>query len=451
MKRNIFWLAGCLMVLGACDESEYELQNLVPEEYHKILYVNHSGKQEMTLFDTDEDYTYTLSVIKAGSDPLQTASVNVGVMTQEQLDNEYSHPEAVNYRLLTEDSYSLTATTLDFTAEEHSKSVEILVNSTKVKALMENDPSAEWVLPLVVTSEKDSVNSEMNRLFLQITDVLVPSVGFVIPDELTVDEYQFGSFSDVVSKEIQLRLDTENRWEIACTLEADENYVTAYNEAHGTVFRMLPEGSYSFAETTMLAVGNTTLPLSVSVDGAMISSPGDYMLPVRIASVSMFEISETGGVYPVMIRVVGKELDRTGWTATANSEETTGEGANGGPAQLALDGNLGTYWHSIWQNGSGVRALPYEIVIDTKSVHAFTQFGMIQRGNGFTDTGSGEFYVSMDGVEWGTPVGTFTMQQNTEKQIFSVMATQGRYVKIKVLSSYRDNNCSFSEIYAYGN
>ena len=79
MKRNIIWLTGALVLLSACDESEYELQNLVPEEYHKILYVNHSGKQEMTLYDTDEDYTYTLSVIKAGSDHSQAANVYVGV------------------------------------------------------------------------------------------------------------------------------------------------------------------------------------------------------------------------------------------------------------------------------------------------------------------------------------------------------------------------------------
>ena len=62
--KNIFYCIGCLMMLAACDETKYNLENLVPEEYHKILYVNHSGKQEMTLYDTDEDYIYTLSDFK---------------------------------------------------------------------------------------------------------------------------------------------------------------------------------------------------------------------------------------------------------------------------------------------------------------------------------------------------------------------------------------------------
>ena len=39
MKVNYIGIA-CLAVLllTACDESKYELENLVPEEYHKVLY-----------------------------------------------------------------------------------------------------------------------------------------------------------------------------------------------------------------------------------------------------------------------------------------------------------------------------------------------------------------------------------------------------------------------------
>ena len=43
--KNTLLLAGSLLLLGACDESKYDLDSLVPEQYHKILYVNNSGKQ----------------------------------------------------------------------------------------------------------------------------------------------------------------------------------------------------------------------------------------------------------------------------------------------------------------------------------------------------------------------------------------------------------------------
>lgn len=43
-----------------------------------------------------------------------------------------------------------------------------------------------------------------------------------------------------------------------------------------------------------------------------------------------------------------ENLDHTGWTATAGSEEGSG---NDGPASWAIDGNTGTIWHSRWSNG----------------------------------------------------------------------------------------------------
>lgn len=447
MKRNIAWLAGCLLLFSACNNSKYDLENLVPEEYHKILYINNSGKQDMVLYDTNEDYTYTLSVIKAGSDPTQTAEVAINILTQEELDNKYSIPEAVNYKLLAEDSYSLEATKITFASEDHSKSVNISVNSTKVKELITSEPDTKWVLPLNISSPSDSINHEMNELFLQITDVIMPSIGFILPEEDDTEEHQYGSVP-LIDKEVDISLDTENKWAISCEIGTDESYIDTYNEANKAVFKMLPEGSYTIPESAELTEGTTSVKLKVSIDGTKIDGPGDYMLPIAIKTTSKFQLSEATNIYPVKVRIVGEELNRTGWTATANSEEATGEGSNG-KAQLALDGDLNTYWHSIWQNGSGVRALPYEIIIDTKTEHTFSQLGMIQRSVSFMDTKSGEIYISSDNSNW-EKVGTFTLKQNMEKQIFSVVSAKGRYVKIKITSSYRDQNCSLTEIYAFG-
>lgn len=45
MRKNTICLAGCLILLSACNNSKYDLENLVPQEYHKILYVNNSGNK----------------------------------------------------------------------------------------------------------------------------------------------------------------------------------------------------------------------------------------------------------------------------------------------------------------------------------------------------------------------------------------------------------------------
>ena len=63
--------------------------------------------------------------------------------------------------------------------------------------------------------------------------------------------------------------------------------------------------------------GTTETTLPVEVEGSQLQ-PGDYMLPIRINSASQFEISSTNAIYPMAIRIMGEQLDRTEWTAEAN-------------------------------------------------------------------------------------------------------------------------------------
>ena len=45
-----------------------------------------------------------------------------------------------------------------------------------------------------------------------------------------------------------------------------------------------------------------------------------------------------------------KKIDRTGWTASANSENSVNSNGDG-PASNMLDGDLNTMWHSNYQSG----------------------------------------------------------------------------------------------------
>lgn len=169
MKIKSFFLTGLLVLLSACGQSEYELEQLVPEEYHKILYVKDSGKQEITLYDTEDSSNYTFSIIKAGSDPTLTASANICVLTQDELDESYSQPEGVNYRVIDAAAYELETTYVDFASSECYKLVNVTLNPQKVKNDIQTDLTATWVLPLYISSVNDSIDSERNELLLQMT------------------------------------------------------------------------------------------------------------------------------------------------------------------------------------------------------------------------------------------------------------------------------------------
>lgn len=442
--RNTLLLAGGLFLLGACDDSKYELDSLVPEQYHKILYIKDSGKKLVTLYDTGEDYKYSFSVTKMGSDPSLTANAEVRVLTQEELDIKYSAPEAINYKLIGKDCYTIEGSQLDFSSTDRYKSVNVLLDPENIKTSIAANPDAVWVLPLLVTSENDSINDQKNELFLQITGVITPSFGFG-SSAVTVKEYSYGA---AISEKIALGLDTDNSWDIDCKFEVDDAYRVSYNTKNQTVFRTLPEGTYTLPEEMTLPSGKTTTELGVTIKADQLQ-PGDYMLPIRIQSVSLFEISSGRDVYPLTVRILGPQLVRTDWGIEANTQESGGEGAGNGIPVCAIDGNPGTYWHSSWQSGN--HALPHELVIDTKKTVTFTQFGMMQRqDNSYTDTGAGNFYVSDDKEEW-KKVGEFKMQKILTLQNFSLETpVQGRYFKIEITESNRGLNTSLSEIYAYG-
>lgn len=445
MKLNTLLLIGCLIGLGACTDSDYELSKIVPEEYHKILYVNNSGKQLLTLYDTGSDQQYTISIFKSGSDPTLTAHAAISVMPQDQIDEEYSIPEGVDYSLIGEECYSLETTEVNFGSSDRYKLINVFFKPQQVKETMESNPDKVWVLPLQVTSDTDSINAEKDEIFIELEAVLSPTIGFVMETPVKAIQMDYGSLTTFAA-ELPFGLNVDNTWDLECSFGIDKDYVGEYNRANGTLFSVFPDGSYTLPETMALANGITTDNLYVEIIGSVLS-PGDYMLPVSITGISMFEVSEANSVYPLMYRIMGMQLDRTGWTAEATSEETTGEGVGNGIVGCVLDGDPSTYWHSNWQ----VMAYPpFEIIIDMQSEHVVSQIAMAQRCKGYTDTATGRFSISSDKNTW-TEIGQFSMENGLEEtQTFGVKATKGRYLKIRIETSHRDGYASLSEVYVYG-
>lgn len=443
MELKIILTAGAFLLLSACDESKYDLENLVPVEHHKTMYINNASTQELTLYNTGEANKYTISVYKGGSNPELTASVDFNVLSQDAVDSLYSEPEGVSYKVIGTDCYSLDMSHLDFSSEDRYKIVTVSLDVPSVQKAMESAPGSTCVLPLHLYSETDSVNANRNQVFIKIKEVLTPTIGFTTTS-LTYIPYTYGFSSDSV--DIGFGLDTDNNWDIDCKFIVDKDYVESYNAANGTSFAALPEGNYSFDETMLLPSKAKSANLTVTINGNGLK-PGDYMLPVRFSEVSLFEISGNS-VYPLVIRVLGVQQDRTNWSIKANTEEATGEGAGNGVAKCLLDGNLSTFWHSQWNGGS--IGLPHELLIDTKEEITFTHFGLMQRQHDtYKDIAGGYFMVSSDNVTW-TQVGSFKMKQILDTQIFPVTPTKGRYFKVVITQSNRGSNSSMSELYSYG-
>lgn len=444
MKKYILSFATALLLLTGCSNSDYELQNLVPGQYHKIIVLKNSGKVEKTLLDVEDDDVTSLTVLKVGSDPSLTADVQVRPLTDEELKEEYSDLDGVNYKQLSSDCYSLSSTDLSFSSSDRYKTFTLSVHPHETKTLMASDKTATWVVPLTLDSKSDSINAESKEYVLIVKDVVSPSVGFTseTPAMKLVEKSKAADYTET----LKLGLDTDNKWGLECKLAVDESYVATYNKANGTNLDIMPVGYYEIPSTIELANGSNSADVPVKIKAGTLPA-GDYILPIAITETSRFAIS-SNKIVPLIVSVLGDQLDRSSWTATANTQESSGEGAGNGVPACLFDGKKNTYWHSQWSGGS--HAMPYVIDIDMKSLHTIDHVSFIQRQyTWYADTKTVEVYVSEDNSTW-TKVETLNLARVIDAQLFKVPTVKARYIRLNITSSHRGDAASLAEFYVYG-
>jgi lysophospholipase L1-like esterase len=99
-----------------------------------------------------------------------------------------------------------------------------------------------------------------------------------------------------------------------------------------------------------------------------------------------------------VLDAAGALIPRTGWSATADSQETAGENS---PASAAIDGNADTFWHTQWQGGGP--GLPHALTIDLGASRGISGFKYLPRQVGENGRIAGwRFYTSSDGSNWST-------------------------------------------------
>lgn len=141
-----------ILILGVCQivyscSNEYSNDKLFPEEYHKILYFKNEGKHIFNWQASENTVEEPLLVIKAGSDPSLTATVNVRALTQQEIDENYSQPENQSYKTITPDAYSFKdgVHELTFATNETSKYLYLNFDVAKIYQLIKSAPGSKLV------------------------------------------------------------------------------------------------------------------------------------------------------------------------------------------------------------------------------------------------------------------------------------------------------------------
>ncbi len=388
MKKIIYNLIcfNIIILLFACNNSEYDFTSLFPEEYHKGLLIKENGEQILTMSALHDTYSYPLIILKSGSNPDLKATGTLTIMNDEEME-AYNRQKDVEYCIIPPSAYSLEKTEVSFAAGETSKTTNITFN-TKVVSQLSHDKI--WVLPIQLRSKDTNVFK--NTLILKVTSLL-PTISFTNEEV----EYNSSPTDFIYCMSLQLSNVTEELEAFTCNVKVPDNaseLITEYENKTGKKVLLLNEG-YLLGDnndaTFFFDKGSTLATMNITLDRKSLPAQ-TCILPLQINECSDNRLTLSDRIFYLLI---SNTVDRSGWkiyfcnTDMKNVDPNSGDGKGG--IEAILDGDFFTYWHSAYNvpdygNGSnggykGVlsKGEQYTFVIDFGKALKLSKVGIAQR------------------------------------------------------------------------
>lgn len=396
MKKYIYYslLFAGILTWGACDKA---MEDNLPEEYASILFFDlEDGKNivEFSLLKTGEQGTCVFTVGKGGNKPTNTAEGSLVILSEEELE-DYNNNNNADYSLLPTSYYSLPETVLSFVGEEARKKLEVKFKTSEMDNELDKDK--QYVVPIRLESQNNSVNEELNLLILKPT-IEVPTITTTMPNIVDFSMDANGETTEEnYSVAIYIPLN-ENKWDFTAKFENDrtklEEAVTTYKQQYpeSDTYKLMPEGTYTLPTEVIFTNGKLLVNATTTFNCASLGN-GDYLLPIILTECvgQPFEVDKK----PRFIHLSVKDiLPEVILTEEMFSQSTRPEmGYNWGETEhkpdLLIDGNPSTYWQSEWTRYTtpGQSEKPhdpkYGLYIDivlTKPIEkfAFAYYGMQQ-------------------------------------------------------------------------
>ncbi len=166
------------------------------------------------------------------------------------------------------------------------------------------------------------------------------------------------------------------------------------------------------------------------------NTTGTYTVTLTVSD-SLGLSDPTPATLVVTVKSNSSVIPQTDWQLLyVDSQELVGEP---GSAFNAFDGKTSTFWHSQWYSANPPP--PHEIQIDLRHVYDVSGFRYLPRQDGGENGGIAryEFYVSQDGVNWGTATATGTFTKSAAEKEISFSTKTGRFIRLRALSEINGN------------
>ena len=127
-----------------------------------------------------------------------------------------------------------------------------------------------------------------------------------------------------------------------------------------------------------------------------------------------------------------------------SQELTAGSWGPATPATNAFDGDPNTFWNTEWV--ASQPGYPHDIEINLGAVYNISGFQELPRQDGIPNgrIAGYEFYVSMDGVTWGSAVASGAFADSAAEQDVLFTPIAGQYVRLRAISGYIPSDFSAS-------
>ncbi len=343
MKKIYIYLLLSLALLTACDNDHKK--EIFPDEYHSVLYIKDNDIRERDFNTTQEETSESFMIVKAGSKPSSSPTASLATLTPEEVENNWGYRKE-DIMIIPEDCWMMTGgDNINFLESDKEKIVSLTFRPQLLKTYMvqEENEGKTWVLPIALTSENATINSNFGSL-LYVVDVKTPIVDISVKDleelEITFRETEYKFQARVSHAEY-------NNIAFDATIESAQEDVDNYNAEHGTDYVLMPESAYSFTQPSF-AKGDLTVPVDLKLSRKGLTSDVTYLLPLKVSGLSTDKMEYSTQVKYLKVKNPKygyQECDRSGWTiAFANSEDRSSSYF----AKNMLDGKLDSQWASYW-------------------------------------------------------------------------------------------------------
>ncbi|MCU0750480.1 MAG: discoidin domain-containing protein [Akkermansiaceae bacterium] len=185
-------------------------------------------------------------------------------------------------------------------------------------------------------------------------------------------------------------------------------------------------------------------PMSGAVPGYVeFNVPGTYEVKMEVSDSKGLADATPPTIEVTVVEPETSVVPKIGWSVQfVNSEEADYSAAN------SIDGDPATMWHTRWRSPNKTPP-PHEIQVRIGEQRRLSGFRYVPRQDNATvgNIGRYQFFVSMDGKDWGEPVATGRFSAGAqEKEVFFAPKV-GKFVRLVCLSEANGyNDCSMAEL-----